>query len=407
MNTKRVALGLLIVLVLCAIAPVPALASGSDVWQLVDEQGKYITSIGADVDVGDEYISKENKYYRVLRVDGAAKQATMELVGEEPMFSVAMMPVAKSNVSSKKIGMYCTHSDESYENVDGTSSTETGWAGIHDVATQLQQQLEALGVEVNFDLTGHLPHDAGAYRRSRATAVELAKTGVAALFDIHRDGIPDPAEYETTVGGEDVTMVRLLVGRSNPNSAANKEFAKKIKSAGDAMYPGLMKDIFIGKGNYNQEIMPQSVLIEFGTHTSDKEQVIKSTRYMADVLNTVLFGGGASAGAKSTDEQNASEHPSATKGAAGGVASPAPSLDAQGQNPNVQPQAQKNDASSGSGAWKGIAWIVGIAIVFVVGFALVSAGTFSGLGGRLKGFASELTGGAVGRRNDEDHERDE
>lgn len=70
---------------------------------------------------------------------------------------------------------------------------------------------------------------------------------------------------------------------------------KKLKAAADSEYPGLIKDIFIGKGNYNQELMPQSILLEFGTHTSNKEEVLRSTELMADVLHTVLFGTGGPA----------------------------------------------------------------------------------------------------------------
>lgn len=72
----------------------------------------------------------------------------------------------------------------------------------------------------------------GAYRRSRATAVELLKQGPSALIDVHRDGIPDASEYTTEVDGEEMTQVRLLVGRSNPNSAANREFAEKAEGCG-------------------------------------------------------------------------------------------------------------------------------------------------------------------------------
>ena len=172
----------------------------------------------------------------------------------------------------------------------GRLLSETGWAGIHDVAATLKSWLEDKGIEVDFDTGTFLPHDAGAYRRSRSATASLVKKGPAAIFDIHRDGIPDAAEYETQVNGEDMTMVRLLVGRSNPNSAENRQFAVQLKSVADELYPGLVKDIFIGKGNYNQELLPDSVLLEFGTHTSDKEQVLTSTAYMADVINVAVFG---------------------------------------------------------------------------------------------------------------------
>ena len=167
---------------------------------------------------------------------------------------------------------------------------EEDGGGIYDVAKQFKAELEALGITVALDTSSHLPHDGGAYRRSRQTAVRLAEKAPDALIDIHRDGIPDPDEYTHTVAGDPVAKVRLLVGRANQNSAANRSFAKQIKAVADKMYPGLIKDIFIGKGNYNQEIMPHAILLEFGTHTISKERALASTELMANVLNKTLYG---------------------------------------------------------------------------------------------------------------------
>ena len=69
-----------------------------------------------------------------------------------------------------------------------------------------------------------------------------------AIFDIHRDGIKDPAQYETTIKGEEASMVRLLVGRANQNQAENKEqYAVELKAVADKLYPELIRDIYIGK----------------------------------------------------------------------------------------------------------------------------------------------------------------
>ena len=69
-----------------------------------------------------------------------------------------------------------------------------------------------------------------------------------------------------------MSKVRLLVGKSNQNKEANLSFAKQIKAVGDKLYPKLIKDIYMGKGTYNQDLAPRSVLLEFGTHTLSKER---------------------------------------------------------------------------------------------------------------------------------------
>lgn len=360
---------------------------GETVYALVDGNGELLTHIAADVEAGDEYIDQGNRLFKVVSVDEASLTATVELAGEEPMLSLTALEIGRT-AQTKSVGIYVTHSDEAYEDGDGASSIDSGWTGIHDVAWALGESLEEMGVEVLFDPSVHLPHDAGAYRRSRATAVELLKQGPSALIDVHRDGIPDASEYTTEVDGEEMTQVRLLVGRSNPNSAANREFAKKLKAAADSEYPGLIKDIFIGKGNYNQELMPQSILLEFGTHTSNKEEVLRSTELMADVLHTVLFGTGGSGAATQSPSQSG-------QGA-----------EAQGENVTGTPQgAQQEDG--GSGVATGIAWIVGIAVLGAIAFAVISSGSLKAVPERLKRFSSELTGGVVGKKPEDGEDKDD
>ena len=378
----------LLIAALLATSPVTCARAEAerDIWTLVTQEGQKLTQIAAPVTVGDEYIAQDNRVYRVTAADEGTHMATVQETGQEAAVTQAFYPAVRVLAVEKRVGLYCTHSDESYENGDGASSLETGWAGIHDVAATLKSWLEDKDVTVEFVTDSFLPHDAGAYRRSRAAAMELVRSGPAAIFDIHRDGIPDASEYETEVEGQKVTMVRLLVGRSNPNSAENKQFAVQLKSVADSAYPGLIKDIFIGKGNYNQELMPDSVLLEFGTHTSDKAQVLASTQYMSDVINMTVFGGAQ--GYSRRAEDDAQPAPS------GAVSPP------QGGQGNVTRQSAETGApeKSGSGIWIAIAIIVGLAAVAVVGFGALSNGGFSGMGERMKRLSSEVTGGLFGKK---------
>lgn len=387
---KRLWISLMIAALLAA-SPVSCVHAETEheVWTLTTQDGQQLTQIAAPVTVGDEYIAQDNRTYRVSAVDEASHRATVQETGQEAAVAQAFFPFVRALAAEKRIGLYCTHSDESYENGDGAYSLEESWAGIHDVAATLKSWLEDKDVTVEFNTDSFLPHDAGAYRRSRAAAMELAKSGPAAIFDIHRDGIPDASEYETEVDGEKVTKVRLLVGRSNPNSAENKQFAVQLKSVADEAYPGLIKDIFIGKGNYNQELMPDSVLLEFGTHTSDKDQVLASTQYMADVINMTVFGG---AQGYSQKAQRAQESESQT---VPGAVSPPQNSPGTAVRQSAQTETQQR---SGSGVWIAIAIIVGLAVVAVVGFGALSGRGFSGLGESMKRFSSEVTGGLFGKK---------
>lgn len=376
---KRRILALFLALALglpaCALASVGDTAG--EIYTVFTEDGATLFQIAGAVSVGDEYISAENQLYEIISVDEQHKTAVARLVGAEEMPDVSWLNAEQDAVSvyaqadKKLIAMYVTHGDESYVPTDGTESEEDG-GGIYDVAKQFKAELEALGITVALDTSSHLPHDGGAYRRSRQTAVRLAEKAPDALIDIHRDGIPDPDEYTHTVAGDPVAKVRLLVGRANQNSAANRSFAKQIKAVADKMYPGLIKDIFIGKGNYNQEIMPHAILLEFGTHTISKERALASTELMANVLNKTLYG---------------DVSPSASGGADTGGS-----------------EAARTDgaADSSEGAGSGIVWLLVVAGAAALAFAFLATGTGKGMGEKLKRNASELTGGLLGKRPDKD-----
>ena len=335
------------------------------VYRLLDPQGETVTFFCGTPEPGDEYIAGDNRHFRVIQIDPDGKIARMEALGTYTLPNVewAAETVLPVSAPRRAVALYCTHSDESYEPTDGKSSIEKR-GGIYDVAESLKASLEKQGVTVYYSDENHYPHDAGAYRRSRATAASLAEEGVDAIFDIHRDGIPDASQYESTVDGEDVTKVRLLVGRSNQNADANKQFAAQIKAVADKVYPGLVKDIYIGKGTYNQDLMSQAVLLEFGTHKSDKNEVLASTALMADVLDRTLYGG--------------------VTGAAGDGGS-AP--------------AKKN-----SGGASGIAWVIGLLVVGALVYAFVATGDRGLAFDKFKSTFREMTGGLLGTHKDGDEE---
>lgn len=299
----------------------------------VDGSGAYLFSIHGVLSEGDEYIAGDNVLYRIATVNSG--NAIAEKIGEEPMPDVSWLDVgeaqavfasdettqavsAKANADKRLIALYVTHSDESYIPSDGSQSIN-GQGGIYDVAREFRDALQKQGVDVILDESTHLPHDSGAYRRSRQTAERLLQKQPDAIIDIHRDGIPDESEYARTINGEEASRVRLLVGRSNQNSSVNREFAKQLKAVADKQYPGLVKDIFIGKGNYNQDLAPHAILLEFGTHTISKERVLNSTDMMAQVMSTALYGTqtGSAASEKSSSGQDAAVQSS--KGVSGGM----------------------------------------------------------------------------------------
>ncbi len=362
----------LLIFFLLALPFTPALAQGEEaVYTIVDENGQVLTYIHGNCEIGDEYISANDHHYRIAEVDGASHTATAVMLGLAEMPELAWLeesdavPVSAAN--KRKIALYCTHSDESYLKGDGTESDEQR-GGIYDIANDFSKKLQALGATVELNDATHHPHDAGAYRRSRQTAMALIKTMPNGIFDLHRDGIPDPDEYAVTIGDKSMSKVRLLVGKSNQNKEANLAFAKRIKAVGDKIYPGLIKDIYMGKGTYNQDLAPRSVLLEFGTHTLPKERVLASTGPMAEVVYKALFGG--------------------VVGSAGSSDVSAP------KSNKTDTEKPATESNKGSGA---IIWLVVALVVGLGAFAFLSAGSKGGMD-KWKHSISEMTGGLFGKK---------
>lgn len=270
-----------------------------------DGKNRIITQTAHKIVVGDEYRTDADRLYRVYQVKGETavaklvreRKATGNLYGKFKTFVDGMFEdFFRAEVKGRgPIGIFHTHSDESYNPSDGTSS-KPAKGGIFQVGDALTDAFERQGVPVVHSKTPHDPHDAMAYDRSRRTAVQLLKDRPSTLLDVHRDATP-PSTYLKKIGNQDVTKIQLVVGRQNPNIQANNNFAQQIMTSVNRKYPGLVKGIFYGKGKYNQDLGPRTMLLEFGTNTTTKQQAERSAQLFASASREVLFGnvGAASA----------------------------------------------------------------------------------------------------------------
>jgi len=325
---------------------------------IVDEQGNVISMMARKVSSGDEIYTSEGRHYRIDRVEGdraVAKFLEMDsqIVAYNEFYANQSVSVLK-DLAEKNPGtfaVYHSHTDESYVPSDGTEAIPFK-GGIYQVGKSMVDRLQGKGFHVNYDQTPHDPHDNNAYTRSRRTAVNLMKTNPAAMFDVHRDGVPDPNYYRATIDGKNVARLRLVVGQENPRMSANMDFAKKMMAAANNIHPKIVKEIFVGKGDYNQDLMPTALLIEAGTHTNTREEAALGVSLFSEAIPAVL---GVS------------------------PAAPAPAA-----------PVAKRPAGTTTGAWKALGWIVGLTIIGGLGFLLISSGSLDNVKKRLGGFGREF-----------------
>ncbi|MGF7185020.1 stage II sporulation protein P [Desulfitispora alkaliphila] len=333
---------------------------------IVDEEGNVLDKTARMVYEGDEFISADNRHYRVISIEGDTAHA--KYIGDIEMNWSGMrepeMPVTGAvpvqGEENPVIAIYHTHTAESYVPDEGEPFIEAeggdAQGGIVEVGEILSNKLNEIGIETILNTDPHEPHDSNAYHRSRRTVAGLLEEQPIAIVDVHRDAVPDPDFYTAEINGEQVSKIRLVVGRQNQNIEANREFAEQLKAAADELYPGLMHGIFMGRGNYNQDMHPRSTLIEAGTHVTSKEEAERGVILFAEALPKVL---GIEAGG-------------------------APQAPASG------------------GDYRSIGWIIGLSLLAGGIFLLVSTGSFSGASEKLKQLTGSEWANFLGSKRDKE-----
>lgn len=289
MKIKLIAIFLLLIMMIFQ-SPIITYASDgqkNDRYVIYNENNEKIMEKSA-VEVGDSFITQDFEEYEIYKIEGNeayARKLSDIIISRSKNLNNEM--TLNSHSLKPTICLYMTHNDESYTPTDGYDSIY-GAGGIHDVAKELKSELESNGYNVVLDETLHIPHNSSAYSRSGQTATKLFNTySPDALFDIHRDGV-SKSYYYTNQNGEDLSKIRIVVGKSNPNYSKNYEFAKELFVSGNTMYPWLFSDIYSGSGHYNQALKDSCLLFEMGTYLIEKEYVYNSIPYLVDAIDLIL-----------------------------------------------------------------------------------------------------------------------
>ncbi len=265
----------------------------ANITTILDEQGQLLLATGLPVFTKDEYINEKNIHYQITEVNGNTAKAVVKTLSADeqnqslPTLSQIVVPV-QAPLENPQVVIYHTHSDESYIPTSGEAS-KPGNGDIFAVGASFRDALISNGIEAYQSSNQHEPHDINAYHRSRRTVSQLLKQQPIAVFDLHRDSAPQES-YITTVNGQNTSRVMIVIGKSNPMMDFNKLFAQHIKAIGDELYPGLMRGIYLGRGDYNQDLYPTALLFEIGAEEITLEEADQSAKCLADIVTRALGG---------------------------------------------------------------------------------------------------------------------
>ncbi|MCM3162069.1 stage II sporulation protein P [Metabacillus litoralis] len=128
------------------------------------------------------------------------------------------------------------------------------------------------------------------YQMSREVVVNELRENrdLEMAFDIHRDSLP--REHSTIdIGGESLAKVSFVIGSGHENYKKNLDFTNGIHEVIEKKYPGLSRGVIIkdksqGNGVYNQDLLPNSVIVEIGGVENNLEELYRS----ADILGNAI-----------------------------------------------------------------------------------------------------------------------
>lgn len=202
-----------------------------------------------------------------------------------------------------KVLIFHTHSQETFvDSIPGDSGTS-----IVGVGQYLTELLNAKGISA-------IHHD-GIYdlingKLDRSSAYEFAEEGVRSILaqyptievviDLHRDGVRETTHLVTDINGKQTAQIMFFNGLSrtrekgdisylpNPYIQDNLAFSLQMQLAGEQMYPGFTRKIYLKSYRYSLHMMPKSLLIEAGAQTNTVEEMRNAMEVLASMLHKVL-----------------------------------------------------------------------------------------------------------------------
>ncbi len=108
------------------------------------------------------------------------------------------------------------------------------------------------------------------------------------FIDIHRDSV-NKKEGTTIVDGKNYAKILFVVGLAHQNYQMNLDLANDLNKRIVSVYPTLCRGVLTKKGAgvngiYNQDISPNSILLEIGGYQNTIDEVMNTINIIAPIL---------------------------------------------------------------------------------------------------------------------------
>ncbi|MGD6872673.1 stage II sporulation protein P [Sutcliffiella horikoshii] len=216
-------------------------------------------------------------------------------------------PPAQTTGDKRTVFIYHSHSRESFlpylEGVTSPNAASHPEVNVTRLGKKLQGELIQRGIGTDIDTTDTalaLKNRGWVYGQSYDVTRPIVEEAMAGnqdlnyLIDIHRDS---GRRKSTTMDINGVPHARLyfVIGKKNQNYEKNQYLAEQIHNKLEKLHPGLSKGIFVPpavetrNGIYNQDLSPNSMLIEVGGVDNTFEEMNRTLEIFAEVFGEIYW----------------------------------------------------------------------------------------------------------------------
>jgi stage II sporulation protein P len=196
-----------------------------------------------------------------------------------------------TTTGEKKVFIYHSHSWEEFTPPNTENSNKFN---IVAVGNLLGEALKGKGIEATIDKTdigrelkkkGWGTNQSYSVSREIVQSVMTNKDHHEYFIDLHRDSLGK--EFTSiSINKKPYAKIAFVIGEENKQYKKNLEFANALHQFFENSYPGISRGI-LGKygenvdGVYNQDLSPNSLVIEIGGVENSKEEITNSIEVLA------------------------------------------------------------------------------------------------------------------------------
>lgn len=204
-----------------------------------------------------------------------------------------------AQINEPKVYIYNTHQLESYDNTDYNDITPN----VLMASYLLKEELNKAGIPTiveSSNITEYIKQNNlkyyQSYDASRYYAEKVVKDNqnLDLVIDLHRDAIEKNAST-VTINDKEYAKLLFVIGMEHENYESNLEVATAINNIIKEKYPTLTRGIITKSGKnvngiYNQDLNPNSILIECGGYKNSFSEVVNTINLLSQIIKEYLNG---------------------------------------------------------------------------------------------------------------------